>query len=341
SAHRRMTETRAAVASGGAAGTSSGMDGPSYIRTIEWNMMNKTKFFPLSMLSSFSVRCCLFPLTVIKTQLQVQHKSDVYKGMVDCAMKIYRSEGVPGLYRGFWISSVQIVSGVFYISTYEGVRHVLNDLGAGHRVKALVGGGCASLVGQTIIVPFDVISQHAMVLGMSAHAGSKGDINPLGIKSWPGRSRLHISMDIGREIMRRDGLRGFYRGYTASLMAYVPNSAMWWAFYHLYQDELCRICPIWVSHLFIQCVAGSLGGFTTTILTNPLDIVRARLQVHRLDSMSVAFRELWREEKLNCFFKGLSARLVQSAAFSFSIILGYETIKRIAVDEQYKHQIRW
>lgn len=34
-----------------------------------------------------------------------------------------------------------------------------------------------------------------------------------------------------------------------------------------------------MSHLFIQCVAGSLGGFTTTILTNPLDIVRARLQV--------------------------------------------------------------
>uniref|UniRef100_A0A6P4F3M8 Solute carrier family 25 member 44 n=1 Tax=Drosophila rhopaloa TaxID=1041015 RepID=A0A6P4F3M8_DRORH len=333
------TTARLAVATGGVGGAG-GTDAP-YIRTIEWNMMNKTKFFPLSMLSSFSVRCCLFPLTVIKTQLQVQHKSDVYKGMVDCAMKIYKSEGVPGLYRGFWISSVQIVSGVFYISTYEGVRHVLNDLGAGHRMKALAGGGCASLVGQTIIVPFDVISQHAMVLGMSAHAGAKGDINPLGIKSWPGRSRLHISMDIGREIMRRDGFRGFYRGYTASLMAYVPNSAMWWAFYHLYQDELFRICPVWVSHLFIQCVAGSLGGFTTTILTNPLDIVRARLQVHRLDSMSVAFRELWQEEKLNCFFKGLSARLVQSAAFSFSIILGYETIKRIAVDEQYKHQIRW
>jgi len=228
--------SRLAVAPTGGGGAV-GADGSPYIRTIEWDMMNKTKFFPLSMLSSFSVRCCLFPLTVIKTQLQVQHKSDVYKGMIDCAMKIYKSEGVPGLYRGFWISSVQIVSGVFYISTYEGVRHVLNDMGAGHRMKALAGGGCASLVGQTIIVPFDVISQHAMVLGMSAHAGSKGDINPLGIKSWPGRSRLHISMDIGREIMRRDGFRGFYRGYTASLMAYVPNSAMWWAFYHLYQGK--------------------------------------------------------------------------------------------------------
>lgn len=231
----------------------SGIEG-SYIRTIEWDMMNKTKFFPLSMLSSFSVRCCLFPLTVIKTQLQVQHKSDIYKGMIDCAMKIYRSEGVPGLYRGFWISSVQIVSGVFYISTYEGVRHILSDLGAGHRLKALAGGGCASLVGQTIIVPFDVISQHAMVLGMSAHAGAKADINPLGIKSWPGRSRLHISMDIGREILRRDGFRGFYRGYTASLMAYVPNSAMWWAFYHLYQGMLHCFCMliIYVQYRFVN-----------------------------------------------------------------------------------------
>lgn len=41
------------------------------------------------------------------------------------------------------------------------------------------------------------------------------------------------------------------------------------------------------------------------------------------------------------FFKGLSARLVQSAVFSFSIILGYETIKRVAINDQYKHLVRW
>lgn len=214
-----------------------------YIKTIEWDMMNKAKFFPLSMLSSFTVRCCLFPLTVIKTQLQVQHRNDVYTGMVDAGRKIYRAEGVSGLYRGFWISSVQIVSGVFYISTYEGVRHVLNNVGAGHRTKALIGGGCASLVGQTIIVPFDVISQHAMVLGMNAAANGKTVVNPLGIKFDQERGRLSVSYDIAKEIMRRDGLRGFYRGYSASLMAYVPNSAMWWAFYHMYQGEYFQCDP--------------------------------------------------------------------------------------------------
>ncbi|XP_055539448.1 solute carrier family 25 member 44 [Wyeomyia smithii] len=318
--------------------TSSG----AFIKTIEWDMMDKKKFFPLSMLSSFSVRCALYPLTVIKTQLQVQYKNDIYKGMIDAGVKIFQNEGFPGLYRGFWISSVQIVSGVFYISTYEGVRHVLNQHGASQRTKSLVAGGCASLIGQTIIVPFDVISQHAMVLGMGAAAGAKGgSLNPLGINFDKQSSRIRITIDIAKEIMRRDSFKGFYRGYAASLMAYVPNSAMWWAFYHLYQDEILRICPPWVSHLFVQCVAGSLGGFTTTIITNPLDIVRARLQVQRLDSMQIAFRELWHEEHFHMFFKGLTARLVQSAAFSFSIILGYETIKRVSVNEQYKHLIKW
>lgn len=106
-------------------------------------------------------------------------------------------------------------------------------------------------------------------------------------------------------------------------------------------DELVRLFPEWVSHLFIQAVAGTLGGFTTTIITNPLDIVRARLQVQRLDSMFSAFKVLWVEEKLQMFTKGLSARLVQSASFSFSIILGYETIKRFSIVEEYKNCIRW
>lgn len=64
-------------------------------------------------------------------------------------------------------------------------------------------------------------------------------------------------------------------------------------------------------------------------------------QVQRLDSMRTAFTELWAEERLHMFFKGLSARLVQSAAFSFSIVLGYETIKRIAINDEFKHLIRW
>ncbi|XP_014481716.1 PREDICTED: solute carrier family 25 member 44 isoform X3 [Dinoponera quadriceps] len=327
----------------------SAVEATPFIRTIEWDMMDKSKFFPLSMLSSFSVRCCLYPLTVIKTRLQVQRQNHMYNGMIDACRKIHKVEGVSGLYRGFWISSIQIISGVFYVSTYEGVRHLLTDTFAGHvdsKVKALIAGGAASLVGQTIVVPFDVLSQHLMVLGIgnTKHGRISVDkfgMNPLGITFEPDKTRAQISADIVRLIYQRDGYRGFYRGYVASLCAYVPNSALWWGLYTVYQDELLKLLPGWFSHLCIQAIAGTLGGFTTTIVTNPLDIVRARLQVQRLDSMLSAFRILWIEEGLHMFTKGLSARLVQSACFSFSIILGYETIKRMSINEEYKRHIRW
>lgn len=51
-----------------------------YLRNIEWHMMDKTVFFPLSMLSHFCIRGSLYPLTLIKTRLQLQKNDQLYKG---------------------------------------------------------------------------------------------------------------------------------------------------------------------------------------------------------------------------------------------------------------------
>ena len=85
-----------------------------YIKTVEWEMLDKTKFFPLSMMSSFTVRCFLYPLTLIRTRLQVQRGKEVYSGTYDAGRKILQNEGIRGLYRGFLISTVQVVSGLCY-----------------------------------------------------------------------------------------------------------------------------------------------------------------------------------------------------------------------------------
>jgi solute carrier family 25, member 44 len=92
------------------------------------------------------------------------------------------------------------VSGLCYVSTYEGVRHLLDNHGIReNKVKALLGGASASLVGQTIIVPFDVISQHLMVLGTLASKKGGGDIavNPLAVPT-EGRSKAQIAWDVTR-----------------------------------------------------------------------------------------------------------------------------------------------
>lgn len=186
---------------------------PQLITNIEWGMMDKSKFYPLYTLSSFTVRCALYPLTLIKTQIQVQRKKEAYKGVSDAISKIYGNEGVSGLYRGFWLSSFQIISGVFYISTYEGVRHELGRYDINPRMKSFIGGGCASIVGQTVIVPFDVLSQHLMVLGLAKGTGVKNArINPLGIDLEQKVSKAALAKEVALRVYRLHGLLGYYRG---------------------------------------------------------------------------------------------------------------------------------
>ncbi|XP_050544521.1 solute carrier family 25 member 44 [Daktulosphaira vitifoliae] len=317
----------------------------SHLSTIEWDMMDKTKFLPLSMLSSFSVRATLYPLTLIKTRLQIQKHGELYKGLFDAANRIYRSEGISGLYRGFWVSSVQVFSGVAYIGAYEQTRFMtapyLKNL---PEVRSLVAGGVASVCGQTIIVPFDVVSQHLMMLGLSNPKNSKDKIiffRPLGVNLDTSKSKFHITLDIAQCVYQQDGLKGFYRGYIASVCTYAPNSALWWSFYTIFQEQLEKRLPLNTSLLFTQSISGVLAGFTTTLMTNPMDTIRARLQVQRTNSIIKTFKSLWDEEKMMMFTKGLSARLVQSICFSFTIILGYESIKRVSVLQEYKDRVRW
>jgi len=185
-----------------------------------------------------------------------------------------------------------------------------------------------------------------MVLGQEKGAPTPGTpatkrvVNPLSIQ-YEGRTRLQITKDIISEIYRREGIRGYYRGYFTSLAMFAPNSALWWNFYQVYQDILDKVLPENTSSLLSQCIAGTLSGFTGAILMNPIDIIRSRVQVNRKRSFMETFRILWNEEKLGIFRKGLSARCTQSIIFSLSIILGYETIKRLGVKEDFKDRVSW
>jgi len=101
----------------------------------------------------------------------------LFLGLLDAANRIYHTEGMSGLYRGFWVSSAQVLSGAAYIGAYEQTRHMtapyLQEL---PEIRSMVAGGVASVFGQTIIVPFDVVSQHLMMLGLSTNSTDKNKI---------------------------------------------------------------------------------------------------------------------------------------------------------------------
>lgn len=281
---------------------------------------------------------------------QVQRtKYPVYSGTFDALQKIIRTEGISGLYKGFMVNTFQVASGFAYIITYEKVRHLAGQyVTTDGRIKGLIGGGVGSLVGQTIVTPFDVISQHMMVIsGQSQkvsgeHAGRKFSSfsNPLLIKRSESQ-KYGLSVAVVRELYRTDGLSGFYRGYFAALVTYVPQSACWWMFYPIYTDAISAFLPPQqVSHMLIQIMAGTMAGITVVTLTNPLDVVRTNIQVQRT-SFSEAVRRLWHEERFRILTKGLSARMSQSCISSVFVVAGYETLKRLSIKDEFKDHVHW
>ncbi|XP_015453866.1 solute carrier family 25 member 44 isoform X2 [Pteropus alecto] len=207
------------------------MEDKRNIQIIEWEHLDKKKFYVLGVAMTMMIRVSVYPFTLIRTRLQVQKGKSLYQGTFDAFVKILRADGVTGLYRGFLVNTFTLISGQCYVTTYELTRKFVADYSQSNTVKSLVAGGSASLVAQSITVPIDVVSQHLM---MQRKGEKTSRFQVRGGPEGQGVVAFGQTKDIIRQILRADGLRGFYRGYVASLLTYIPNSAVWWPFYHFY-----------------------------------------------------------------------------------------------------------
>ncbi|CAL8352390.1 unnamed protein product [Merluccius merluccius] len=309
------------------------------IQIIEWEDLDKRKFYSFGVFMTMSIRATVYPATLIRTRLQVQKGKSLYGGTFDAFFKILRREGARGLYRGFMVNSFTLISGQAYITTYELVRRYVSNYTHDNTVKSLVAGGSASLVAQSITVPIDVVSQQLMMQGQGEHPTRF----QLQAKVQEGMSKRMFgnTRDLIAQIFAADGFRGFYRGYVASLLTYIPNSAVWWPFYHFYAEQLSKLAPSDCPHLLLQAMAGPLAAATASTVTNPMDVVRARVQVEGRSSIVETFKLLMAEEGAWGMTKGLSARIISSTPTAIVMVVGYETLKKVSLRPELVDSRHW
>ena len=229
---------------------------------IEWQDLNLKKYFVVAPTLFAGVRVLIYPFNLIKTRLFMQPKNSIYNGTFDAFTKILRNEGIRGLYKGYLFSLTTLVSGQVYIVTYELLRSQLG--GYRTEIKGLLAGGGATLLAQSITVPIDIITQHRMMAGQF-----KQSTTP-----------LPSSLEIIRNIYHQHRLRGFFKGYSISIMTYAPNSAIWWSVYggifqRAAEQGLTQTLPL----PLVQAGSGMTAAVISSILTNPLDLIRTRYQV--------------------------------------------------------------
>ncbi|XP_051757102.1 solute carrier family 25 member 44b isoform X1 [Ctenopharyngodon idella] len=310
------------------------------IQIIEWEDLDKRKFYSFGVFMTMAIRATVYPATLIRTRLQVQKGKSLYSGTYDAFCKILRAEGLRGLYRGFMVTTFTLISGQAYITTYELVRKYVSNYSKDNTLKSLVAGGSASLVAQSITVPIDVISQQLMMQGQGEHL-TRFKIKPETALEAKHPVFFGQTRDIIGQIFAADGIRGFYRGYVASLLTYIPNSAVWWPFYHFYAEQLSKMAPSDCPHLVLQAMAGPLAAATASTVTNPMDVIRARVQVEGRTSITETFNQLIREEGFWGMTKGLSARIISSTPTAIVMVVGYETLKKLSLRPELVDSRHW
>ena len=87
------------------------MDTGDNFRVIELHMLKAYMFFPLAGMGTFTVNTVLYPISLIRTRLVMQHGNHLYTGMIHGARSIIANEGWKGLYNGFFVKSIQLFSG--------------------------------------------------------------------------------------------------------------------------------------------------------------------------------------------------------------------------------------
>lgn len=201
-----------------------------FYNSVKKNMLETGQSSNLAPLKNMSAAACAGALTtfitnpiwVVKTRMCLQYgnvatlegardsllpESKRYSGTWDALKKVYKYEGVGGLYRGFVPGLLGVSHGAIQLAVYEEMkkfyltRHNLphdHDLGT---LQYLTCAASSKLIAASITYPYQVVRARLQ----DQHVNYDG------------------VMDVVRRTWRYESYLGFYKGFSAYLLHVTPN----------------------------------------------------------------------------------------------------------------------
>ncbi|XP_058443144.1 calcium-binding mitochondrial carrier protein Aralar1 isoform X1 [Malaya genurostris] len=186
-------------------------------------------------------------------------------------------------------------------------------------------GSVAGAVGATAVYPIDLVKTRMQ----NQRTGS-----------FIGEVAYRNSWDCLKKVIRHEGFLGLYRGLVPQLMGVAPEKAIKLTVNDLVRDKLTDKqgqIPRWG-----EVLAGACAGGSQVIFTNPLEIVKIRLQVagEIAGGAKVRAWTVVRELGLFGLYKGARACLLRDVPFSAIYFPMYAHTKAAFADEQgYNHPL--
>lgn len=250
-----------------------------------------------SALAGMLARIPCHPLDTVKSRLQAARgplsggsaTSASPNGILSTLRSAVKTEGIRGLYRGFGIAFWGSAPGTcLYFTSYEVAKSTLSStfpsLAAAPALGHFAAGMTAEAVSCIFWVPIDVVKERMQVQRrLPLHSAAAG-APPLYYRN---------TLDAFRKISASEGILGLYRGYGATIASFGPFSALYFMFYERFKGIAQRQVlstatssrkpsdPDVPLPLALQILTASAAGSAASLVTNPLDLAKLRLQVQR------------------------------------------------------------
>ncbi|GFR64919.1 solute carrier family 25 member 42 [Elysia marginata] len=162
--------------------------------------MDRTKINFQSSLAGVTSVALTYPLDLCRARMAVTPK-DTYKHIGQVFMKMYRTEGLRTIYRGFtptMLGSIPYSGSSFF--TYETLKKVHAEMHQGrdpNPIERMCCGAVAGLVGQSASYPLDIVRRRMQTAGLTGHVKDYSTI-----------------MGTVRSVLAEEGLRGMYKGLS-------------------------------------------------------------------------------------------------------------------------------
>lgn len=266
-------------------------------------------------------------------KVKMQTFPTLYKNALDCFVKTYRQDGIArGLYAGTVPALAANIAensilfmfyglcqkGMAYLRKKEHVLH-LNPL------ENALSGGAAAFFSSFTLCPTELVKCRLQAMREMAQQG----------KLEGGLERLKIGpFGLTREILKQEGIKGLYKGLTATFMREIPGYVFFFGGY-----EVSRYCltPAGKTKDEIgpvrTIISGGVGGIALWSAIFPADVVKSRVQVaSTVGTIEPTFRavikQIFKEEGILALYKGLGPTLLRTFPATGALFLAYESTKK-------------
>ncbi|KAK3232564.1 hypothetical protein CYMTET_57068 [Cymbomonas tetramitiformis] len=244
--------------------------------------------FVVSSCSVMPATAVTHPIDVVKVRMQLQNLSPAthchHPGVLQTARRMVGTEGVASLYKGLNVGLLRAgVYGGLRIGMYAPLKNAIVDPNAQKTtvLQKLLAGGVSGVLAAGITSPLDLIK----VRLQAAKDTSKTKL-PSGELQSQGRS----SWTIVRNIIKHEGLSGFYKGVTPNMARAAVQTAAQLAAYEESKSLVMRVSRSTKENFFVHLAASMITGVVTTTATTPADMVKTRMYVARGNS---ALHPIW------------------------------------------------